>query len=311
LTAIPNGPIAVRRRLIARRFDRAAATGDLQLHYQPIVSLKDGSIAAAEALIRWRTAGGWLPPSAFLPYMRGTRESARLHSFVIDAATAQARAWQERGQSIQVTVNVSPRAVDTALARQITVALRDTGLDPQLLHVELTEIDDGPWTGELAASLHRLRDLGVTISIDDFGQGESSLARLVSLPLDVLKIDRGFIAAMEHDRRSAGAVKNATDLAHSLAMSAVGEGVETPEQWHSLREWGCDYAQGFLISRPLPADQLMPALLSNVIPMLDRLSRAPGGIERRIGPDDRRHLGDRRRRGPDLWPHPVERRARR
>src|SRR3954447_20339088 len=135
---------------------------------------------------------------------------------------------------------------------QIAEALHQTSLAPQLLHLELTEHEDGPWFGPRATALQELRELGVSISIDDFGRGESSLDRLVSLPLDVLKIDRDFIAGIGYDRPSAGVVKSATDLAHTLEMSAVGEGVETPEQWHALREWGCDYAQGFLISPPLP-----------------------------------------------------------
>ena len=300
------------RIFVARRFARATAAGDVELHYQPIVSLKDGSIVAAEALLRWRSADGWLLPGTFLPYLRGRRDWARLHAFVIDAATAQARAWERHGRGIQVTVNVSPRSVDTALADHVRRALRRTGLTPQLLHVELTEVGDGPWLGELAASLQRLRDLGVSISIDDFGQGESSLSRLVSLPLDVLKIDREFVAAIGYDRRSAGAVRSATQLAHTLEMSAVGEGVETPEQFHALREWGCDYAQGFLIARPLPAEQFMPNLVSSVIPTLDRLAGAPGVVDRRVGPTDRRHRGgDRRWRGAGNWPRPVRRPARR
>ena len=301
----------LRRALIARRFASAVSRGDVALHYQPIVSLRDGSIAAAEALIRWRTVDGWVPPSAFLPYLEQRRDAHRLHSFVIGAATAQARAWERSGRSIQVTINVSPRYVDTAMVDQITRALRDTKLAPQLLHLELTEHEEGPWFGERAAALHELRDLGVSISIDDFGRGESSMSRLIALPLDVLKIDRDFVAALGRDRRGAGVVKSATELAHTLEMSAVGEGVETPEQWHSLQQLGCDYAQGFLISAPLPPEEFMPALLSSVIPRIDRLAR-PAPVERRIGASDRRHAArDRRRRGGDLWPRPIERPGRR
>ncbi len=312
LGVLDNADFLLRRTLVARRFNRAIARGDVHLHYQPIVSLTDGSVAAAEALIRWRTIDGWLPPSAFLPFLVGRRDSLRLHTFVLGAAIAQARAWELAGRSIQVTVNVSPRSVDAALAAQISRNLRDTGLAPQLLHLELTELEDGPGLLERAGALHDLRDLGVSISIDDFGRGESSLDRLVSLPLDVLKIDRGFIATMGHDRRSAGVVRSATELAHTLEMSAVGEGVETARQWHSLREWGCDYAQGFLISRPLPPEQFMAALASDVIPRLDRLAEAPPATERRAGPSDRRYgTNDRRRRGADLWPRPLGRPARR
>ena len=302
----------LRRTLIARRFANAVARGDVALHYQPIVSLTDGSIAAAEALIRWRTVDGWVSPSAFLPFLEGRRDAHRLHSFVINAATAQARAWERSGQSIQVTINVAPRYVDAAMVDQIKRALRDTDLAPQLLHLELTEHEEGPWFGERAAALQDLRDLGVSISIDDFGRGESSMSRLIALPLDVIKIDRDFIAAIGRDRRGAGVVKSATELAHRLEMSAVGEGVETPEQWHSLRQLGCDYAQGFLISAPLPPEEFMPALLSSVIPTIDRLDRPAAAVERRFGASDRRHGGrDRRRRGADLWPRPIERPGRR
>ena len=311
LSVLSRADFMLRRTLVARRFATAVSRGDVGLHYQPIVSLTDGSIAAAEALIRWRTMDGWVPPGSFLPYLEERRAAHRLHSFVFDAATTQARAWARSGHSIQVTVNVAPRYVDAAMVDQIARALRDTRLEPRLLHLELTEHEDGPWFGQRAAALHDLRELGVSISIDDFGCGESSLSRLISLPLDVLKIDRGFVGAIGHDRRSASVVRSATDLAHTLEMSAVGEGVETAEQWHSLREWGVDYAQGFLISPPLPPQQFMPALRSNVIPALDRLAR-PSPVERRIGPDDRRHgARDRRQRGADLWPRRLERPARR
>ena len=118
------------RLIVARRFARAAAAGHVQLHYQPIVSLKDGSIAAAEALLRWRTEDGWLLPGAFLPSLQGRRASARLHAFVVDAATAQARAWEREGRSIQVTINVAPRAVDRELIEHVRRALSRTGLTP-------------------------------------------------------------------------------------------------------------------------------------------------------------------------------------
>ena len=301
----------LRRALVARRFATAVSKGDVVLHYQPIVSLRDGTIAAAEALIRWRTVDGWIPPGAFLPYLEERRDARRLHSFVLGAATAQARAWALAERRIQVTVNVSPGYVDAAMVDQIAGALRDTRLEPALLHLELTEHEDGPWFGERAAALHDLRELGVSISIDDFGRGESSLSRLITLPLDVLKIDRGFVGGIGEDRRSASVVRSATDLAHTLEMSAVGEGVETPEQWHSLREWGVDYAQGFLISPPLPPEQFMPALRSSVIPAIDRLA-TPSAVERRIGAVDRRHgARDRRRRGAAEWPRQLERPARR
>jgi EAL domain-containing protein (putative c-di-GMP-specific phosphodiesterase class I) len=300
------------RGLVARRFSSALDRGDISLHYQPIVSLRDGSIAAAEALIRWRTVDGWFPPAAFLPYLEGTRHARRLHAFVLQEATAQARAWERRGHAIQVTINVSPHCVDADLVHDVAAALRTTELPPPLLHLELTELDGGRWLLERAASLEELRGLGVSISIDDFGKGESSLSRLVSLPLDVLKIDQSFIAAMSHDRKSAGIVRSVTDLAHTLEMSAVGEGVETAEQWHSLREWGCDYAQGFLICRPVPADQLMPMLVSSVIPTIDSLAGVPEAIERRAGPDDRRRGSfERRQRDSELWPRRPAARARR
>lgn len=311
MSVLSRADFAVRRALIGRRFAIAVERGDVGLHYQPIVSLRDGSIAAAEALIRWRTVHGWVPPSAFLPYLEGRRDARRLHSFVLDAATAQARAWERSGRSIQVTINVSPRYVDAAMVDQIARALRDTSLPPELLHLELTEHEEGPWFGERALALEDLRDLGVSISIDDFGRGESSMSRLIALPLDVIKIDRDFVAAIGRDRRGAGVVKSATELAHTLEMSAVGEGVETPEQWHSLRQWGCDYAQGFLISPPLPPEEFMPALVSSVIPRIDRLAR-PAPVDRRVGASDRRHGGrDRRRRGADLWPRQIERPTRR
>jgi EAL domain-containing protein (putative c-di-GMP-specific phosphodiesterase class I) len=225
----------------------------------------------------------------------------------------QSRAWQRQDRAIQVSVNVSPESLGHDLVDRIGAALSRAELSSHLFHVELTELrTTGEWSTERAEAFERLQQLGVSISIDDFGQGESSLWRLASLPVDVLKIDRGFIASMTDDRRSGSVVRSATELAHTLEMSAVAEGVETPEQWHALRAWGCDFAQGFLLGRPVAAEAFMAALESDVVPTIEQLSEQVVPVDRRVGPLDRRQSGsDRRQRGEGTWPRGPRRFARR
>jgi EAL domain-containing protein (putative c-di-GMP-specific phosphodiesterase class I) len=284
-----------------RRVRHAAKRDELKLHYQPIVAVESGTVVAAEALVRWdHPRLGLLPPKAFLPQLARPRDADALNFFVLESAIAQARDWQLSGRDMQISVNVSPQWLTPRLAEIVAEELDRWGVPPRLLHVEVTELPDGrPGFERGAAALERLRGLGISVSLDDFGAGESSLTRLIRLPMDTLKVDRSFVSAMDADRRSAGVVRNSIQLAHSFEMDVVAEGVETEEQWHRLRTWRCDLAQGFLLSQPMPPDELMAWLESEAVPLLRRLTASPRPfVDRRVGPADRRRgPADRRGRG--------------
>jgi diguanylate cyclase len=278
---------------------------ELVLHYQPKVDLGDASVVAAEALVRWRhPRHGLVTPAEFLPHVAGSRLMRDITEEVVERAVRDAREWQSRGKPLRVAVNVSPDCLTLELSRTVERALGETELPPELLRLELTELPGAtPGFEPYVEALDRLHVLGVTISLDDFGQGESSLARLASLPVDALKIDQSFIHAMSHDRKSAAVVWTAIQLAHRFEMTVIAEGVETEEQWHRLREWNCDLAQGHLISRALPSHELVAWLAGESQFQLRRLAResAAASIERRTGVADRRKgPSDRRRRG---WVH--------
>ena len=296
-------PTRLATRLSRRaRFRVAAARGRIELHYQPIVEPRSGRAVAAEALVRWRhPRHGIVPPVAFLPYIEGTRTEKVLNRLVIDHATRQAAAWAAAGRELQVTVNLSPPCLDSCLGEQIAFALERTQLSPSLLHIELTERGDAyEESAGYATALEQIRRLGVTISLDDFGRARSSLMRLTTLPVDALKIDRGFVTAIE-DSRSAGVLRNAIQLAHTLELKVVAEGVESAAQWHRLHDWGADFAQGFLLSPPVPSNELIEWIDGERADLFAALRRSRSLVERRTGFDDRRRMADRRggRRGSE------------
>lgn len=284
-----------RRAHKALSFRAAAAAGRIEVHYQPIVEQRSGRAIAAEALVRWRhPRQGILPPADFLPQIEGTRTERTLNRVVIDQATRQAAEWSAAGHPLQVTVNVSPPTLDPPLRDSIASALDRTGLAPNLLHVELTERGDAYEESALyTTALEQLRALGVTISLDDFGRARSSLLRLTTLPVDALKIDRGFVTAID-ESKSAEVLRNAIQLAHTLGLKVVAEGVETAAQWHRLHEWGADFAQGFLLSPALPGADLVTWLEGDRGQLVAELRRDTTFVERRTGYTDRRHVDDRR-----------------
>lgn len=293
-TPRPEAPLG-RRVVTAARFRGAAAAGRVELHYQPIVEQRSGRTIAAEALVRWRhPRHGILLPAAFLPEIEGTRAEDTLNRLVVAEATRQAAEWSAAGHPVQVTVNVSPPTLDSRLRNLIATAIDRTGLSPSLLHLELTERgDDYEESGDYATALEDVRRLGVTVSLDDFGRARSSLMRLTTLPVDALKIDRGFVTALDNSK-SAEALRSAIQLAHTLGLKVVAEGVETEAQWHRLQSWGADFAQGFLLSPALVASELIPWIQRDRPELIDGLKQTAGLVDRRTGFSDRRHNGDRR-----------------
>ncbi|WP_296952516.1 EAL domain-containing protein [uncultured Massilia sp.] len=236
----------------------ALERNEFVLHYQPQVDLKTGHIVGMEALIRWRHPElGMVPPTRFVSVAEDTGLIVQIGAWVMRAACAQNKAWQDAGLGrLRVAVNLSARQFGAPdLLHSIESVLADTGLDPACLELELTEslfMSDVTPAVEL---LHRMKSLGVNLSIDDFGTGYSSFSYLSRFPIDVLKIDRSFVNDITHDANDAAIVASIIALAHNLRLSVIAEGVETAEQLDYLRHQGCDEMQGYYFSRPLPAHE--------------------------------------------------------
>jgi diguanylate cyclase (GGDEF)-like protein len=234
------------------------ARGELIVHYQPQVEIATGRLAGLEALVRWQHAvHGLLAPPAFLPAVEQTSLMRPLTERVLSDALHQAAAWAGGPLDVPVAVNIAaPNLLDAGFPETVARLLGETGVAPERLRLEVTEHAVMTDTERATAVLARIRQLGVHISIDDFGTGHSSLARLKHLPVNELKIDKGFVLQIEDDARDAAVVEAAVTLAHRLDLTVVAEGVETLAAWRLLDGLGCHLAQGFLLSRPLPVTQL-------------------------------------------------------
>ena len=229
----------------------------LSLHYQPQVDLKSGQVVGLEALLRWQHPElGWIPPLKFIPIAEDTGLIESIGAWVLEEALAQVAHWRAAGHPrLRVAVNLSAQQLrNDSLTQQVAQALLRHGLPGQALELEITEsmaMQDPARTAEL---LRRLRQHGVALAVDDFGTGYSSLAYLKQLPLSCLKLDRSFVMDIEHDANDAAICTATIQMAHSLGLAVVAEGVETGMQLEFLRRLGCDTVQGYFISRPLPAD---------------------------------------------------------
>jgi diguanylate cyclase (GGDEF)-like protein len=236
----------------------ALERNEFVLHYQPQVDLASGRIVGMEALIRWQHPElGMVPPSRFIGVAEETGLIVPIGAWVMRAACAQNKAWQDAGLGrLRVAVNLSARQFGAAdLLERIEQALQDSALDPGCLEIELTESLFMSDVTPAVDLLHRMKALGVQLSIDDFGTGYSSLSYLSRFPIDTLKIDRSFVADITHDANDAAIVTSIIALAHNLKLAVIAEGVENVEQLDYLRRHGCDEIQGYYFSRPLPAEQ--------------------------------------------------------
>jgi diguanylate cyclase (GGDEF)-like protein len=240
----------------------ATRSGQLEVHYQPTIDLADGRTTGYEALVRWRhPVRGLVPPADFIPQAEASGHVVEIGRWVLERAVHQAAAWTaEAGRPIGIAVNLSPRQLtDDDVVAVVARVLADTGLPAGQLTLEVTEgvllreVDEA--VGRLAA----LRALGVRIAIDDFGTGYSSMAYLRRLPADVLKIDRSFVQDLGSDGRSTTLVASMIELARSLGLEVVAEGVETAQQHAVLGDLSCSHAQGYLFGRPEPAPAHDPA----------------------------------------------------
>jgi diguanylate cyclase (GGDEF)-like protein/PAS domain S-box-containing protein len=244
---------------LTTRLRRAIGDGELRLHYQPIVSLHDGLLTGVEALVRWEDPNhGLVSPGDFIPIAEETGLIDPIGDWVIDELCQQALRWAAVGQRPRLSFNLSPRQLRrTDLVASIADCIADYGLRPQQFCAELTETAVMSDAHRHRSLLDELHEAGLTIAIDDFGAGHSSLARLRDLPVQVLKVDRAFLDKVPDDRGSAAIVAAILALADALDMTTIVEGIETAAQLAFLREHKCPFGQGFLLGRPIPADQLM------------------------------------------------------
>jgi len=236
----------------------AIERGALALHYQPQVDLATGRVTGVEALVRWpHPAQGLIPPDRFIPLAERTGVIAPLTDWVLGEAIRQCRAWQRAGRLLAVSVNLSMWNLhDLALPDRVAALLREHGVSPAWLRLELTESALMADPERALAVVARLSGLGVGLAVDDFGSGYSSLAYLKTLPVDELKIDKGFVREMATDATDAAIVASTVALGHALGLRVVAEGIEDRATWDLLVEMGCDVAQGYYMSRPLPATDL-------------------------------------------------------
>jgi diguanylate cyclase len=236
---------------------RALEAGEIQLHYQPKVAFTTGQVVGFEGLVRWRHATrGSVNPEEFVELAEQTGLMPKLTEYVVDRALAQAARWWRSGLAVPVAVNVSMRDIHgPGFVASIQASLLHYGVPPSALQLEITErvlLEDPQ---RAAATLSGLEALGVRLSLDDFGTGYSSLVLLRKIPVSEIKIDKSFVARLAHDPEDAAIVRSTVDLAHSLGLHVVAEGVEDDVTWDRLAALGCDAAQGWLLAKALPAHE--------------------------------------------------------
>lgn len=236
---------------------------ELQVYYQPQVSLQTGEIIGAEALVRWlHPERGLVSPDKFIPIAEETGLIIPIGEWVLQTACKQTKLWQNSGfASLQVSVNLSSRQFSQIdLRKQLVQILMETGLDPTYIELELTESMLVQNTEVAIRRLNALKSLGVKIAIDDFGTGYSSLSYLQQFPFDILKIDRCFIQNITENPNNAAITKAIIEMAKSLNLKLIAEGVETTEELSFICRHGCDAMQGYLFSRPLPIHEFSQLL---------------------------------------------------
>jgi diguanylate cyclase (GGDEF)-like protein len=266
----------------------AIDNSSLSMHYQPKADLRTGRVIGVEALLRWSHATyGIIGPDQIIPVAERSGLIRPLTLWVLDRALGQLAEWRRDGVRVDLAVNLSPHLLaDPAISDDVNRLLDLHGVAPGELTLELTEslldgrrADGGGVTERLAYS-------GVRLSMDDYGMGSSSLARLKDLPINELKIDKSFVRELVHSPRTAVIVASTIQLAHELGIKVVAEGIETPAAWHHLRHLHCDVAQGYLLSRPMPGEEFVgwfrergPAFeeSSNIVPLNVRAEQALGG----------------------------------
>lgn len=300
-------PSSTRGLRLASDLHRGIENDELRLHYQPIMDLASNDIVGVEALVRWKRPGvGLLNPGSFIDVAERTGQIVPLGNWVTRHAceTAAGLAAGLDGPRT-VSINFSARQLsDPGLIEMLTAALRDSGCPSSALVIEVTESALMYDLAAATATLDTIKDLGVGLDLDDFGTGYSSLLYLKHFPVDRIKIDQSFVAGLGSNWADTAIVASTIALAHSIGIQAVAEGVETLAQLDQLRAMGCDFAQGFLLSRPLPLDVLtvwcrerVPEVITqNPLRERDDPARLPASVERDDVADLRDELADARDR---------------
>ncbi len=252
---------------------RALANGELRVYYQPKINVSTRQVAGLEALVRWQDPDrGLVSPLDFIPIAEESGLIEQIGHWVLEETCAQARRWQAAGlPPVRASVNVSARQFRNCnFVPLVESVLARTGLDPEWLELEITE---SMLMGDIGAIVNRMQDLrrtGVSLSIDDFGTGYSSLSYLSRFPITTLKIDRAFIADVQHNPQTAEIARAIIGMSHGLNLEVVAEGAEVKEQVDFLHEHGCHLIQGYYYSRPLPAEDFASLLRNGLV------ERSPG-----------------------------------
>jgi diguanylate cyclase (GGDEF)-like protein/PAS domain S-box-containing protein len=261
-----EGDDAMSRLSFEQRLRHAVEAQEWVLHFQPVVDLADRRVVGAEALIRWQDHHGIVPPGEFIPVAEELGLIEAIGDWVIDEVATQQRAWRDAGLDLEVSFNLSPRQLWTPrLADRLLMKLRDADVDPSTVQAEITESTAMADPDRTQRTLRELHSWGLRLALDDFGTGYSSLSRLKHMPVDVLKIDREFIRHVDRDVRLAGMVRAMIQVAQSLDMVPLAEGVESESEYVFLRSNGCRLAQGFWFAHPMPAEEL-EAMASGPLP---------------------------------------------
>ncbi|HEV8490341.1 MAG TPA: EAL domain-containing protein [Candidatus Limnocylindrales bacterium] len=251
----------------------ALARDEFALVYQPLVDLDTTEIRGVEALLRWRhPRRGLVGPTEFVPIAEETGLIVPIGRWVLEQACLQAREWRDArgGRGLEMSVNLSGRQIeDPGLVADVRRALDDAGLDPQMLTLEITESVLMRDAEQTIDALRRLREVGVRLAIDDFGTGYSSLSYLRRLPVDILKIDRSFVAVVDSGPDEAALVRSIVSLGASLRLEAVAEGIEQPQQLAQLRSLGTRLGQGYYFTKPLEPEEVTSLVDGGGLPAID------------------------------------------
>jgi EAL domain-containing protein (putative c-di-GMP-specific phosphodiesterase class I) len=249
---------------------RAVDNNEFLLHYQPKALLSDGRVEGVEALLRWQhPERGMVPPGVFIPIAEDNGLMKPITLWVVDEALRQAGKWRRDGLGLTISVNISVQNLhDASLTDDIAELLSKHDAEADWLRLEITEsaVMEGPESALLR--LAGLADMGLELSMDDYGTGYSSLTYLKQMPLSELKIDRSFVQNITADQKDALIVGSTIELGHSLGLRVVAEGVEREEDWIGLQMLGCDVAQGFFLGRPMPPEGLEAWLQENDRPYI-------------------------------------------
>ena len=253
---------STRRLTLAAELQTAISQRELEVYYQPKADLRTGRVVGVEALARWQHAQhGAIPPDEFVELAESTGLMRQMTTLVLDLALQQIHSWRDVGLDLPVAVNLSARSLlEIDLAEQLETMCRTHAVEPRQLILEITETQMMADPQRTISLLERVAELGIQVSIDDFGTGYSSLAYLQRLPVHEIKVDKSFVLAMTADDTNTKIVRSIIDLGHNLQLRVVAEGVEDRYTWDALKALGCDIAQGYYLSRPLPAHQLTPWL---------------------------------------------------